>query len=216
MQRALWEQPVNYGAVAATQASDFLRYPPAGYRPIERRARIGHGDARYQYAWHAAMSWGIQTGSGFGIETVDAPAEIHQGTYVPVSFDTGGVPVASTVDSDELFGPDGTPFLKPGDTALLVSGFGPFSFKFPVRIVYRVDEPKRKGFAYGTLHGHPETGEEAFIVEQKDDGSVWLTVRAFSRPSTRFWWVMQPVLRVMQELYTRRYLRALAVPIGVE
>jgi uncharacterized protein (UPF0548 family) len=63
------------------------------------------------------------------------------------------------------------------------------------------------------LPGHPEDGEEAFIVSQSDDGSVWLTVRAFSRPSTWYWWALYPALRVMQEYYTRGYLRALAVPI---
>ncbi|MDP3207567.1 MAG: DUF1990 domain-containing protein, partial [Rhodoglobus sp.] len=83
----------------------------------------------------------------------------------------------------------------------------------PARVVYLIDEPKRKGFAYGTLPGHPEDGEEAFIVSQNADGSVWLTVRAFSRPSNRFWWAVYPALRVAQWYYTRRYLRALAVPL---
>lgn len=217
MQRALWEQPVNYAAVAATQAADFLRYPPTGYRPSEHRARIGHGDARFQYAWHSALSWGIQTGSGFRIEHVDAPPEVHESTYIPISFDADGAPIAATQGLDAMFGPDGTPFAAPGDTVLLVTPvFGPFSIKSPVRVVYLVDEPKRKGFAYGTVDGHPEQGEEAFIVEQKEDGSVWLTVRAFSRPSSRFWLAVSPILRQMQAMYTRRYLRSLAVPFGGE
>ena len=183
---------------------------------MERRGRIGHGDARFQWAWHSTLSWGIQKGAGFGIEPVDAPPEVRESTYIPISFDTGGVPVAATQGLDAMFGPDGTAFVAPGDTVQLVTPLGPFSFRSPVRVVYLVDEPKRKGFAYGTLAGHPETGEEAFVVELKEDGSVWLTVRAFSRPSTRFWWAMSPVLRVMQEIYTRRYLRALAVPITNE
>src|SRR4051794_8053903 len=32
----------------------------------------------------------------------------------------------------------------------------------PCRIVYVVDEPRRRGFAYGTLPDHPEQGEESF------------------------------------------------------
>lgn len=217
MQRALWEQPVNYSAVAATQAADFLRYPPTGYRPLERRARIGHGDARFQYAWHSALSWGIQKGAGFDVEPIDTPPEVHESTYIPISFEADGTPVrAATVGLDSMFGPDGTAFAAPGDTALLVTPLGPFSFKSPVRVVYLIDEPQRKGFAYGTLEGHPEKGEEAFIVEQKEDGSVWLTVRAFSRPSTKLWFVLSPALRVVQGVYTRRYLRALAVPMATE
>src|SRR5512139_3551990 len=49
--------------------------------------------------------------------------------------------------------------------AVLRLGWGPIGVKAPVRVVYIVDEPHRKGFAYGTLPGHPESGEEAFVVE---------------------------------------------------
>lgn len=77
----LWETPVTYGAVGATQAKDLLRYPPTGYRPIERTARIGHGDARFQFAWASALSWGIQRGSGFRVRPIEAPAEVQAQTY---------------------------------------------------------------------------------------------------------------------------------------
>jgi uncharacterized protein (UPF0548 family) len=214
---ALWLRPVSYAAVGATQAADLLQFPPAGYRPIQRRARIGHGDARFDYAWVAAFTWGIQRKSGFRVVHADAPPEIAENTYVPVSFDETGAPVSrgKTMDAaaETVYGPDGSPLLAPGDTVLLVVPFGPFGVKAPARVVYVVDEPKRKGFAYGTLAGHPEDGEEAFFIEQRDDGSVWITIRAFSRPSSRFWWAVYPVLRLSQEFYTRRYLRALAGPI---
>ena len=65
MQSQLWEKAVTYAAIGATQSPDLLRYPPAGYRPIERRRRIGHGNARYEYASMAALTWGIQRNSGF-------------------------------------------------------------------------------------------------------------------------------------------------------
>src|SRR5689334_9671001 len=32
----------------------------------------------------------------------------------------------------------------------------------PCRVVYTVDDADHRGFAYGTLPGHPERGEEAF------------------------------------------------------
>ena len=51
-----------------------------------------------------------------------------------------------------------------GAVAVLRLGLGPLSFAAPVRVVYVIDEPGRKGFAYGTLPGHPESGEEAFMV----------------------------------------------------
>lgn len=92
-----------------------------------------------------------------------------------------------------------------GERAMLRLG----PLRIPIEVVDVVDEPDRQGFAYGTLPGHPESGEEAFVVERRDDGSVWLRIRAFSRPSHPLLWVGYPVLRAFQEVYTRRYERAL-------
>ncbi len=213
---ALWERAVSYGAVGATQAADLMQYPPTGFRPLERRVRVGHGDDRWDYAWTQLFTWGIQRLSGMRVDVSDTPGEVAALTYTPVGFDEAGTPVApATIDSsgEALFGPDGTPFLRPGDTANLVIPFGPFHIGSPVRVVYVVDLPARKGFAYGTLPGHPESGEEAWMLDQSDDGSVWLTIRAFSRPSSTMWWMVYPVLRIVQSVYTRRYERALAGPL---
>ena len=213
--RQLWQRPVSYAAIGATQAPDLMVNPPIGYRPLQQRSRIGHGDARWEYASTTALSWGIQRNSGFRVEIADAPAGVTDHTYVPVSFDATGVPVARVAaqNVDEtVFGPDGTAFAIPGDTALLGIPFGPFRVTAPARVVYVVDEPKRKGFAYGTLVGHPVSGEESFIVEQTDDGSVWLEIRAFSRPSNAFWWLVYPVLTLSQSFYTRRYFESLSGP----
>lgn len=81
--------------------------------------------------------------------------------------------------------------------------------RIPVLVVRMVDEPDRRGFAYGTMRGHPETGEEAFLAE-RDDLGTWVHIRAFSRPGT--WWsrVGAPASRAMQRRYTERYVRAAA------
>ncbi|MEZ0366188.1 DUF1990 family protein [Mycobacterium sp. pUA109] len=79
----------------------------------------------------------------------------------------------------------------------------------PCRVVYVVDEPNRRGFAYGTLPGHPESGEELFSVRYDPaDDAVYAEVRAFSRPAT--WWskLGAPVAALLQRVITRRYLRA--------
>ena len=44
----------------------------------------------------------------------------------------------------------------------VIVGLGPV--QAPCRVVYVVDEPDRRGFAYGTLPGHAESGEELFLV----------------------------------------------------
>lgn len=52
----------------------------------------------------------------------------------------------------------------PGRVALLSRRVGPITVKAPCRVVYVVDEADRCGFAYGTLTGHPESGEELFLI----------------------------------------------------
>jgi uncharacterized protein (UPF0548 family) len=80
----------------------------------------------------------------------------------------------------------------------------------PCRVVYVVDEPDRRGFAYGTLPGHPESGEELFVVRYDPaSDEVYAEVTAFSRHAT--WWsrLGSPVTSVAQRVITDRYLRAL-------
>lgn len=79
----------------------------------------------------------------------------------------------------------------------------------PCRIVYVVDEPRRRGFAYGTLPGHPASGEEAFLVEWAEDDGVYLNIRAFSRPATITARLGGPVARRIQDIVTDRYVRSL-------
>ena len=58
----------------------------------------------------------------------------------------------------------------------------PLWILFPARVVWIVDEPRRFGFAYGTLADHPERGEERFVAEwNESDDSVWYDLLAVSR-----------------------------------
>lgn len=82
--------------------------------------------------------------------------------------------------------------------------------RIPCRVVRVVREPSRIGFAYGTLPGHPECGEEAFLVERAGDGTVWFRIRAFSRPGRWYARLGGPVARGVQKWVTGRYLRAIA------
>ncbi len=104
--------------------------------------------------------------------------------------------------------PAGT--VSAGSVALLGIGAGPVRVSAPARVVWVVDEPDRQGFAYGTLPGHPECGEEAFVVDQRTDGTVTFTITAFSRPATALAKAAGPAGRLLQHLVTERYLRALA------
>ena len=86
---------------------------------------------------------------------------------------------------------------------------GPFRFTAPCRVVAVIDKADAQGFAYGTLPGHPECGEEAFIVRLSEDGVVRLDVTAFSRPARWFSRVAAPAARIVQARITTRYLSAL-------
>lgn len=94
--------------------------------------------------------------------------------------------------------------------AVLRLGWGPLNVTAPVRMVYLIDEPDRKSFAYGTLAGHPESGEESFTVELHGDDAVTFTIAAFSRPKSFLARVASPLTRAIQSGITNRYLLALA------
>jgi uncharacterized protein (UPF0548 family) len=91
--------------------------------------------------------------------------------------------------------------------------FGLFRTAAPCRVVYVIDEPNRKGFAYGTVQGHPESGEESFIVEIKPDGSVVFEIRAFSRPARWFARLGFLFIRFLQQHVTWKYLDAIHEPV---
>ena len=89
---------------------------------------------------------------------------------------------------------------------------GPLRLGFRCQVVTMVDDLRRKGFAYGTLPGHPETGEESFVVVWRDDDVVELHIVAFSREAQ--WWskAAAPLGRLAQRVMTTRYLKALRQP----
>lgn len=83
--------------------------------------------------------------------------------------------------------------------------------RIPCRVVEVIAEPDRRGFAYGTLPGHPESGEERFMLTRDPStGRVRADIVAFSRPGTWLTRLIGPAGRVLQRVMTARYLAALA------
>ncbi|ADB30308.1 conserved hypothetical protein [Kribbella flavida DSM 17836] len=87
-------------------------------------------------------------------------------------------------------------------------GVGPLSLTIPCRVVWTADDDDHIGFAYGTLPGHPESGEESFLVTRDPDG-VYFTLRAYSRPGAWYTRLSGPLGRSTQHLFARRYTQAL-------
>jgi uncharacterized protein (UPF0548 family) len=99
-----------------------------------------------------------------------------------------------------------------GAVSLSRLGLGPLGISVPCRVVWMTESADRVGFAYGTLDGHPERGEEAFILTLEDD-AVTFSISAFSLPATWYARLGGPVTRTLQRYVTGRYaarLKALA------
>jgi uncharacterized protein (UPF0548 family) len=104
------------------------------------------------------------------------------------------------------------PTAQEGAVVALVLGGSRIGLVLPCRVVYVVAEPGRRGFAYGTLPGHPEQGEESFMVSHEPDGSVVLRISAFSRPGNALSRLAGPLARWVQDRMTNRYVDAARPP----
>jgi uncharacterized protein (UPF0548 family) len=87
------------------------------------------------------------------------------------------------------------------------------------RIVYVIGEEasplKRYGFAFGTLPGHVERGEERFTVEwHRADDSVWYEVFAFARPAHPLASMGPPFVRLVQRRFAAASLRAMVAAVN--
>jgi uncharacterized protein (UPF0548 family) len=83
------------------------------------------------------------------------------------------------------------------------------SIAAPCRIIAVIDEPERIGFVYATLPGHPEQGEELFIVSIGDEGTVRFRISAISAPGDRLTRIAGPLGRAVQSVATSGYLRSM-------
>lgn len=102
--------------------------------------------------------------------------------------------------------PRGAPAEVGTTVAVLVRHYGFWSLN-ACRVVYLLDEqgaPRRRGFAYGTLAGHAEVGEERFSVEwDEGDGAVWYDLYAFSRPGHPLARAGYPLSRALQRRFAK-------------
>jgi uncharacterized protein (UPF0548 family) len=208
------DQSVTYGAIGATLAPDLLRYPPEGYRPAEDSVRLGSGIERFERAAESLMTWGIQRGAGFEVVDVSAGTGAQ---YPGIVYDAEGAPLAEQPSprNEERFGADGTPYVAAGMTATLRRSGRFRHHDTPVLVVYVIDEPDRVGFACGTTAEGPESGEESFILEHREDDTVWLTIRSLLGTAGGIRRLVAPRQRRKRRELTRVELRALHPAGGV-
>lgn len=99
--------------------------------------------------------------------------------------------------------------VEAGTPVTLSVGVGPLLIPANCLVVEVVDTDAEAGFAYGTLPGHPERGEEAFLVRLVDDEVVVGTVAAFSRPAPWGSTLLSPLAQRAQRIVARRYVAAM-------
>ncbi len=104
--------------------------------------------------------------------------------------------------------PPDTPIQAGETVAMYAKAFGIW-WRNSCRIIYIVNEPGRFGFAYGTLPGHIECGEELFQVEQDENGQVWYTLRAFSKPKRWYAKIAYPLMRMFQARFRKDSAQAM-------
>ena len=66
-----------------------------------------------------------------------------------------------------------------GTVVIMRLGVGAVALSIPCRVVDVIDEPDRQGFSYGSLPGHPESGEESFLLRRAEAVSPPLRSRRF-------------------------------------
>lgn len=97
--------------------------------------------------------------------------------------------------------------LRLGTDVEMRLGPGRLGLRIPCQVVEVVEESDRVGFTYGTLPGHPEEGEERFLLERDAQGQVVMTVSAISRPALAVARLVSPVVGLLQTAMADRYLR---------
>lgn len=100
------------------------------------------------------------------------------------------------------------PPTKAGAVVVLTAGLPWLGYDIPCRVVWAQTEGDEQGFGYGSLPGHPESGEECFVVTLRPDGAVVFTTRVFSRLATPLARLGGPVSRAVQHAAIRGYLAA--------
>lgn len=180
---------LTYSEIGATSGE-----LPAGYHQVRQSRRIGLGRNAFEAAVEALFHWDMHRRAGLRVAASTPPA--REG--VAVELRLGG---------------------------LRLGGLRLAGLTAPCQVVYTVNdeaaddqaagELMRAGFAYGTLAGHPECGEELFLIElDLRTGEVHASVTAFSRPANWLVRLGRPVNRWVQSAMTRRYLRALEAAAG--
>ena len=106
------------------------------------------------------------------------------------------------------------PSSEPGTVVVLTAGLPRFGYDIPCRVVWGQTDGDERGFSYGTLPGHPESGEECFLVRLTGAGEVVYEIRVFFRLASPAARLAGPVSLLLQRAATARYVSAIRRAAG--
>lgn len=184
-------EPFSYPSVGATRPGPVEPSAPPGFDLDHNRTFLGDGPGIFEAACEALARWEMFPAAWARIEA---------------GLEPSGGPVPNVAP----------PPLREGTVVAMVARALGVWWLSACRIVYTLDERfesgpvrRRYGFAYGTLPGHVERGEERFSVELLEDGTAWYDLLAFSTP--RYWMVRlgYPVARRLQRRFVLDSLAAM-------
>jgi uncharacterized protein (UPF0548 family) len=96
-----------------------------------------------------------------------------------------------------------------GQNVVVSARIGPLWSINPCRIVSLEETDERFRYAYGTLPGHSESGEESFTVERTAEGRVRAETVAIARPLDPLARLGEPIAHLVQRRIKIDYMRAL-------
>jgi uncharacterized protein (UPF0548 family) len=103
---------------------------------------------------------------------------------------------------------------EPGTVVVLTAGLRRLGYDIPCRVVWARTDGDEQGFAYGSLPGYPESGEESFVVRLDPGGEVVFTTRVFSRLASPLARLGGPVSRAVQAAALDRYVTGIRKAAG--
>lgn len=149
--------------------------------------------------------------SGYDIDRYDA--DLGRGARV---FERGRAAIADFV----MYPPAWTLIVSDGPLAeglvfaSVIRHLGFWSIN-PGRVIYTIDDPDCFGFAFGTLPGHSERGEERFaVVRDPETDRVEFDALAFSRPEAPLARLGEPIARALQRRFARDAAAAMRAATG--
>lgn len=199
---------VTYGAVGASADPNIAKYPPAGFEGYEDAVLIGMGERKFRDSVDRLFSWEAQRSAGIEVHNLSVNSDSG---YSGIVLDSEGLPVHARSAGEVAYSASGEEMIQAGMSATLEWRFRKTQRR--VQVVFSVDEPRRAGFALGTLDENGVVGEEFFWIEYRADNTVWASVRGFlAAPEGGWLGLKQRVLVRLAKMSSRAQLLSLVRP----